>query len=138
MNIAKFLPYLILMLASIIFSGASLQGLLSSYNYNFYNGTINMTSQSDYMADTNNNNKNDNLIISVTTDKSGGTYKFIAEIIDKDGVLINSTEKILTASDKSAGINFPSELLSKQKFNYSIRINDNDNNPVFRKYNIES
>ncbi len=138
MSIVKPLIYFTLILTNIIFVAASLQGLLSSYSYNFYNGTINVTSQSDYMIDKNNNNKNDTLIISITTDKAEGTYKFIAEIIDENGILINNTEKTLSSSDKSAGINFPSELLAKQKFNYSIRINGNDNNLVFRKYNIES
>ncbi len=138
MSIPKSPIYFILILIFITSVSASLQDLLNSYSYNFYNGTINVTSQSDYMIDKNNNNKNDTLIINVTTDKSEGTYRFIAEITDENGILINSTEKTLSISGKSAGINFPSELLSKQKFNYSIRINDNDNNLIFRKYNIES
>ena len=90
------------------------------------------------MIDKNNNDKNDTLIVNMTTDATSGAYKFIVEIIDENKVLINNTEKTLAASDNSADVNFPSELLAKQKFNYSIRINDNDNNLVFRKFNIES
>lgn len=117
---------------------ADIEGLIGSYNYNFYNGTINATSQQNYMVDKNNNNKNDTLIINITTDAASGNYKLIVEIIDENKVLVNNTEKTFAASDNSAGINFPSELLAKQKFNYSIRINDNGNNLVFRKFNIES
>src|SRR3989338_2350266 len=119
-------------------ASADIKGLIGSYSYNFYNGTINVTSQQDYMADKNNNCKNDTLIINITTDVASGNYRLIVEIIDENKVLVNNTEKTLAASDKSASINFPSELLAKQKFNYSIRINDNDNNLVFRKFNIES
>ncbi|MEK6869836.1 MAG: hypothetical protein AABX74_06375, partial [Nanoarchaeota archaeon] len=119
-------------------ASAAIQGLINSYNYGFYNGTINVTFQNDYMTDKNSNNKNDTLIINITTDAASGTYKFVVEIIDENKVLINNTEKTITASDSSASINFPSELLTGQKFNYSIRINDNDNNLVFRKFNIES
>ena len=117
---------------------ADIEGLIGSYSYDFYNGTINVTTQQDYMIDKNNNNKNDTLIINITTDAASGNYRIIVEIIDENKVLVNNTEKTLAASDKSASINFPSELLAKQKFNYSIRINDNDNNLVFRKFNIES
>ena len=138
MSISKLPIYLILFLILITSISAFLQSLLNSYNYDFYNGTINVTSQNDYMIDKNLNYKNDTLIINITADATSGNYKFIAEIIDENGILINNTQKTISASDFSAAINFPSELLSKQKFNYSIRINDNENNLVFRKSNIES
>lgn len=117
---------------------AAIEGLINSYNYDFYNGTINATSQKDYMIDKDSDNKNDTLIIDITTDAISGTYKLIAEIIDENKVIINNTEKTFASSDSSASINFPSEWLTKQKFNYSIRIYDNDNNLVFREFNIES
>ena len=139
MGITKPLFCFILLLIWIISaSAATLQDLISSYNYNFYNGTINVTSQKDYMTDKNSNNKNDTLIINITTDATAGSYKFIVDIIDENGILVNSTEKTITGSDASASVNFPSELLAKQKFNYSIRINDNSDNLVFRKSGIES
>jgi len=117
---------------------AAIKDLADTYSYDFYNGTVNVTSQNDYMSDKNSDNKNDTLIINMTTDASAGAYQFIIEIIDENGILVNGTEKTLTSSDVSASINFPSELLTRQKFNYSIRMNDNDNNLVFRKFNIES
>ena len=138
MNAAKLSIFLVLLCINIIPVAATVQDLLNSYNYNFYNGTINVISQSDYMIDKNSNGKDDTLTISIATDASPGTYKFIVEIVDKNGILINNTQKTISASDFSATINFPSELLSKSKFNYSIRINDNDNNLVFRKSSIES
>ena len=119
-------------------ASADIRGLIGSYSYDFYNRTINVTSQQDYMVDKNNNDKNDTLIINITTDAASGNYKLVVEVIDENKVLVNNTKKTFAASDNSAGINFPSELLAKQKFNYSIRINDNDNNLVFRKLNIES
>ena len=90
------------------------------------------------MIDKDSDNKNDTLIINITTDASSGDYNFVVEIIDENGILVNSTEKIITSLDSSADINFPSEMLTRQKFNYTIRINDNKNNLVFRKFNIES
>lgn len=140
MNIKKLLIGMILFCSFIAFANAeTLQSLIGSYSYNFYNGTINVTSHNDYMIDKNSDNKNDTLIINITTDsKTAGNYKFIIEIIDKNGILVNSTEKSIAGSDASAGINFPSELLTNAKFNYSIRISDNSNNLVFRSSNIES
>ena len=140
MNTIKLLTCLALVFSFLAFANAeTLHSLISSYSYNFYNGTINVTSKNDYMIDKNSNNKNDTLIINITTDsKTAGNYKFIVELVDENGILINSTEKSITGSDASASINFPSELLTNQKFNYSIRINDNYNNMVFRKFNVES
>jgi len=133
------LPFIPIFIAILLVPAAlaAIEGLINSYNYNFYNGTINVTSQKDYMIDKDSDNKNDTLIINITTDASSGDYNFVVEIIDENGILVNSTKKILT-SDSSADVNFPSEMLAKQKFNYSIRINDNDNNLVFRKSNVES
>jgi hypothetical protein len=131
--------YIVLICANIApVVAANLNDLIISYNYDFYNGTINVTSENDHMIDKNSNNKNDTLIVNITTDAATGTYRFIVEIIDENGILTNNTEKTLAASDSSANINFPSELLSQTKFNYSIRINDNDNNLVFRKSSIDS
>ena len=134
------LPFILIFIAMLLIPAAlaAIEGLINSYNYDFYNGTINVTSRNDYMIDKNSNNKNDTLIINMTTDATSGTYKFIVEIVDENKVLINNTEKTLTSSDSSANINFPSELLTRQKFNYSIRINNKDNNLVFRKFNVES
>src|SRR3989338_8142262 len=139
MQLKSFMPIILFMTIFMLPAAlAAIEDLINSYNYDFYNGTINVTSQQDYMIDKNNNDKNDTLIVNMTTDATSGAYKFIVEIIDENKVLINNTEKTLAASDNSADVNFPSELLAKQKFNYSIRINDNDNNLVFRKLNIES
>ena len=107
MNAAKLSIFLVLLCINIIPVAATVQDLLNSYNYNFYNGTINVISQSDYMIDKNSNGKDDTLTISIATDASPGTYKFIVEIVDKNGILINNTQKTISASDFSATINFP-------------------------------
>ena len=138
----KQILYLILLVLSVSLVSAAnmtIQQLIDSYDYSYSDGALNITSQNDYMLDKNNNGINDTLIINITTDAAtAGTYKFIVEIVDKNGILINDTNKSIIASDYSANVDFPSELLSKTKFNYSIRINDNNNNLVFRKTNIES
>ena len=141
-KICKYILYFILLVLSVSSVSAAnmtIQDLINSFDYSYYDGTINVTSQNDYMVDRNSNGVNDTLIVNVTTNATTtGTYKFIVEIIDKSGLLINDTSKSITASDYSANVNFPSQLLSKSKFNYSIIINDNNNNLVFRKSNIES
>src|SRR3989344_4353762 len=141
-KIFKQILYVILLLLSINLVSAAnmtIQELVDSYDYSYADGTLNATSQNDYMVDRNNDGLNDTLIINITTDAAtAGTYKFIVEIIDKNGVLVNETSKYIDSSNKSADVTFPSELLSKTKFNYSIRINNNNDNLIFRKLNIES
>ncbi|MBS3131643.1 hypothetical protein J4212_04385 [Candidatus Woesearchaeota archaeon] len=136
----RWIAYLILLVLAASFASAAnmtISQLINSYDYSYYNGTINVTSYNDYMIDKDSNGKNDTLIINLTTDAGSGTFTFIAEIDNGDSILVNSTLKALTASDKSADIRFPSELLSKERFNYSIRINNNNESLVFRKFNIE-
>ena len=60
-----------------------LQTLIKSYDYSYYDGTLNVTSQNDYMVDTDGNGANDLLVVNLTTDAATtGTYKFIVEIED--------------------------------------------------------
>ncbi len=142
LKIFKQILYVILLILSVNLVSAAnmtIQELIDSYDYSYSDGTLNATSQNDYMIDQNGNGVNDTLIINITTDAAtAGTYKFIVEILDKNGLLVNETSKSINSTDKSVNVTFSSELLSKTKFNYSIRINNNNNNLVFRKTNIES
>lgn len=141
-KIFKQILYVILLILSLNLVSAAnmtIQDLINSYDYSYSDGTLNVTSQNDYMVDRNSNGINDTLIINITADAAtAGTYKFIVEIIDKNGILINETLKSINLSEKWADVTFPSEQLSKTRFNYSIRINNNNDNLVFRKINIES
>ena len=69
-------------------ASADIKSLIGSYSYDFYNGTINVTSQNDYMVDKNNDNKNDTLIINLTTDAASGNYRLIVEVIDNNGIFL--------------------------------------------------
>ena len=141
-KIFKQILHVILLLLSInlvLAGNMTIQELIDSYDYSYSDGTLNVTSQNDYMIDQNGNGINDTLIINITTDAAtSGIFKFIVEIIDKNGILVNETSKSINSTDKSVNVTFSSELLSKTKFNYSIRINNNNDNLVFRKTNIES
>ncbi|MBI2651119.1 hypothetical protein HYX01_01485 [Candidatus Woesearchaeota archaeon] len=81
-------------------------------------------------------------IINLTTDANitgkSGTYNFIVEIMDKYGIILNDTQKYVDNGNNFAVLSFPSELLQKNKFNYSIRINDINDNLLFRKFNVQS
>lgn len=134
-----YILYLFVSLYQVSAANMTIQDLINSYDFSFSNGTLNVTSQTDYMLDTNENGVNDLLIINITTDAStSGTYKFIVEINNGDRFIINDTTKAISSSDNYASINFPTSLLSKQKFNYSIRVNMDDYNSIFRKVNVES
>ena len=133
---------IIAMFSSLYLASASyipLQDLISSYDFSFSNRTLNVTSQTDYMIDTNGNGINDLLVIDLATDAlTPGTYKFIVEIDNGNGAIVNDTTKFISSTDRSASINFPTSMLAKQKFNYSIRVNVDDYNSIFRKSNVPS
>lgn len=141
-KIFKQILYVVLLLLSVNLASAAnmtIEDLINSYDYSYSDGTLNTTSQNDYMEDRNSNGINDTLMINITTDAAtSGTYRFIVEIIDKNGVLTNETNVSINSSYKSANISFASELLSKARFNYSIRIYNSNDDLVFRKLNVES
>ena len=94
-KIFKQILHVILLLLSInlvLAGNMTLQELIDSYDYSYSDGTLNATYQNDYMIDNNGNGINDTLMINITTDAAtAGTYKFIVEILDKNGVLVNET-----------------------------------------------
>ena len=117
----------------------TIQDLINSYDYSYYDGTLNVTSQGDFMIDKDNDGMNETLIINISTDASAaGTYRFIVDIADADIILVNETSKTINSTDKSVNVTFSSELLPKSKFNYSIKIYNNNDNLIFRKSGIES
>lgn len=65
-KIFKQILYVILLLVSVTLASAAnmtIQELVDSYDYSYADGTLNATSQNDYMVDRNNNGVNDTLII---------------------------------------------------------------------------
>lgn len=136
----KKILYLFLLIIIPSFASATLDQLINSYDYSYDNGTITVVDQTDYMIDSDSNEVNDTLIINLTTNPGAieGTYKCIVELVDKEGALLNYTTKSITASNNVTSIKFKTTLLSKNKFNYSIRVNDINDNLVFRKHGLES
>jgi len=141
-RIFKQILFSVLLIISINFVSAAnmtIQQLADSYNYSFSTGVISIASQNDYMIDADNDGLNDTLIFNITISPINfGTYRFIAEIMDSKGILINDTLKNVNSSETSVNVSFPSELLSKSRFNYSLIIKDVNEDLVFRNFNIES
>ena len=65
-----YILYLFVSLYQVSAANMTIQDLINSYDFSFSNGTLNVTSQTDYMLDTNENGVNDLLIINITTDES--------------------------------------------------------------------
>jgi len=148
--ISKILKQVLYLLSLFLFvsivSAANLtvQELIDGFDHDFLiegtgDPTINVTNQTDYMFDDDGDGVNDTLVINLT---NGGTtdsnFTFIIEVLDKNGIVINTTTKPINSTDKFANINFDTGLLSQTKFNYSIRIYDINDTLVFRKYKIET
>src|SRR3989344_1944213 len=113
-GIGLILTYSIVIIFSMHLASASnmtVQDLINSYDFSFYNGALNVTSQTDYMIDTNNNGINDLLIINLTTDAlTSGTYRFVVEINNGENFIVNDTTTTISGSDRYASINFPTSM----------------------------
>ncbi|MEK6943717.1 MAG: CARDB domain-containing protein [Nanoarchaeota archaeon] len=114
----------------------SINDLIDSFNYSYYNGSISIISSNDYMFDGNSNGLNDTLVINLTSSGSG-SFNFIVKLVDSNNFYINVTTKTFSSSD-SIQTNFPTELLLGNFFNYTVEITDLNNELVYRQYKTQT
>lgn len=114
----------------------SIRGLVSRYAFSAQTQQMNVTNYADFMVDKNNNGANDTLIFELTINNTGGTFIFVLNLFDKNGILINETNKTLNTGINKLNISFGSALLSQPQFNYSIKIYNSSYNLKYRKDNI--
>src|SRR3989338_7636119 len=115
----------------------TLQDLIGFFSFNFFTASINITSQNDFMADKDGNNINDTLIIALATYGDAGNYLVVADLHD-DYIITNETNKSLAAGINKFNISFSTELLIKNKFNYTIKIYGEDYSLKYSKEDIET
>ena len=116
----------------------TLQDLINFFNFNFFTNAINVTNQKDFMIGKNSNGIDDTLIIELTTNGNAGNYFFIIDLYDNNNIITNETSKTLSNSLNKINVSFNAELLSGNKFNYSIKIYDDNFNLKYRKDSIET
>ncbi|MBI2657566.1 hypothetical protein HYX08_02615 [Candidatus Woesearchaeota archaeon] len=114
----------------------SIGDLLSRYSFSTATVQMNITRHTDFMADSNSNGISDKLIFELTTDNTAGTFIFLIDLFDQDGILTNETSRNLSAGTNKLNITFSSILLSQGQFNYSIKIYNGSRKLKYRKDNI--
>lgn len=115
----------------------TLKDLINFFNFNFFTNKINVTNSSDFMMDKDSNNINDTLIIELTTSGNSGDYLFIVNLFDEN-IITNETNKTLNSGVSKFNISFPTESLSKNRFNYTIKIYEGNYSLKYSKENIET
>lgn len=108
----------------------TIDDLINSYDYSFSDGTLNITAVSDYILDTDSNGVNDTLIFNLTTNLTSGTYQAYVKLDDPNGLIIEGITKTLSGSSLFA-INISTARLTKNQYNYSVRILDNSSYLLF-------
>jgi hypothetical protein len=138
-KVAVWIAYALMLLGSLTSTEAgnmTIDELIDSFNYSYSNGSIDITTYQDYMRDANGNGANDTLVINLST-SGAGTFTFLVNLLDNGKLRINSTSKALSSTD-TATIQFPSELLEAQKFNYTVEILNENSELVFRTNKIQT
>lgn len=114
----------------------SLKDLIAKYIFSASTSDMDVTSYNDYMADRNGNGINDTLVLELATSSTNGNFIFVANLLDKNGILTNETNKTLSAGANKLNITFDSFLLSQSQFNYSIKIYNSNYSLKYRKDDI--
>ena len=116
-----------------IVSALTIDELISSYDYSYYNYTINVTNFNDTMQDKSVNGINDTLSINITTNVAvASTYKFIVMLDDSNSILINTTNKTVNVGINKVDVNFDTALIHDKQFNYTVKILDASGNLIYR------
>ena len=116
-----------------IVSALTIDELISSYDYSYYNYTINVTNFNDTMQDKSVNGINDTLSINLTTNVAvASTYKFIVMLDDSNSILINTTNKTVNVGINKVDVNFDTALIHDKQFNYTVKILDASGNLIYR------
>lgn len=116
-----------------IVSALTIDELISSYDYSYYNYTINVTNFNDTMQDKSVNGINDTLSINITTNVVvASTYKFVVMLDDSNSILINTTNKTVNVGINKVDVNFDTALIHDKQFNYTVKILDASGNLIYR------
>ncbi len=126
----------IIVLAPAAFS-ITLWDLINFFNFNFFTTKINVTNYDDFMIDKDGDNVNDTLYIELTTDGSAGTYLFVVDLYDET-IIKNETNKTLSSGVNKFNITFSTDFFTKNKFNYTIKIYEENYSLKYNKENIET
>ena len=100
----------------------TIQELIAKLDFSTATAQMNITHYTDFMADKDENGINDTLVFELTTINTAGTFVFVVNLFDKNGILTNETNKTLAAGINKVNITFSSLLLSQEQFNYSIKV----------------
>jgi len=120
-------------------SNMSISDLVNSYDYDYSDGSLNITSFSNLMLDLNNNSINDTLVIGLTTNASASeTYLFIVSLEEGGSLSQNYTNKTVNSSSPSVNVTFSSKSLKLSKYNYSVDVRKQDYLLIYSKYNLST
>lgn len=107
-----------------VVSSLTVEELENSYDFYFNFGLVDVLNQTDYMVDLDTDGVNDTLTFNLTVNGSEGFYDFIVDLIDEGFLASSKTNKTLTGGKDNVKVNFSSSLLSKNRYNYTIRVYD--------------
>lgn len=114
----------------------SINELVSRYSFAAATQQMNVTGYRDFMIDKNGNNANDTLVFELATENTAGTFIFVMDLFDRDGILTNETSKTLNSGASNITLTFSSTLLEQSQFNYSIKIYNESRKLKYRKDKI--
>ena len=138
-NLKLILVYSILILTVPSIFALTLQELIDSYNFGYNDGTLNVNLFNDYMIDSNSNGQNDTLIINITINSTyTAFFEVYFDLIEESWTLSNKINQSISSGISNVNISFDTRLLTKNKYNYSVRIYNTTDILVFSKYNIET
>ena len=139
-NLTMKLLYLILIFIVPSTYALTLQELINSYNFGYNDGTLSINLFNDYMIDSNSNGQNDTLMINLTINSTKSDFfEFFIDLSEETGTLSNRINQSIASGVVSVvNLSFDTRILTKDRYNYSVRIYNSSNVLVFSKYNVET
>lgn len=139
MTHAKFSSSIFLIVFFIIFFplvNASVEDLVASYDFYFnLDSSLVVTNQTDYMLDSDNDGVLDKLFFDLAINVGlEGTYYFYIDVEDNGKIIPIKITKEVFLDTKIVSLNMSTDILLSSQFNYSIKVYNEDDILVFRKF----
>lgn len=134
----KWLLYLCVLVSLTLSANASIEELLNSYNFDFNNGRINVTSHADYMRDLDSDGVNDTLFINFTTNVNVTQTYYVTIGIDYGSGILENSSTVSLSQSVATSLSLSTYGLNGNKWNYSLQLLDENMSMNYMDYDIES
>lgn len=130
---------LMFVLLSIPVFALTVDELVASYDFSFSDGSLNITSFSPILVDSDSDSLNDTLVFNFTTNASSSVAYYFTVSLEEDNGLLQKTENVTVSSGSPvASVSFLTREITQGIYNYSLEVRNQSYALIYSKFNLST